>query len=62
MKAESIDVAKNQALLNLNEYIKKKNYENLLNALELDNTNSSVLFAYLNFLKINDRKPDINFI
>ena len=24
MKAESIDVAKNQALLNLNEYIKKK--------------------------------------
>ena len=56
MKAESIDVAKNQALLNLNEYIKKKNYENLLNALELDNTNSSVLFAYLNFLKINDRK------
>ena len=56
MKAESIDVAKNQAILNLNEYTKNKNYENLLKALELDNTNLSVLFAYLSYLKTNDGK------
>ena len=56
MKAESINDAKNQALLNLNEYTKKKNYDNLLKALELDNTNPSVLFTYLNYLKTKDGK------
>ena len=53
-KSNSISEAQEKAQSYLKEYIKKKDYSDLINALNLDNTNSLIIFEYLNYLKKND--------
>ena len=53
-KSNSVSDAQEKAKSYLKEYIKTKDYSDLKNAINLDNTNSSILFEYLNYLKKND--------
>ena len=54
MKSKSAIIAKEEAKSFLEQYIKTNNYSDLKKALELDNTNSLILFEYLNYLKKKD--------
>jgi len=54
MKSKSIFEIKEEAKSFLEKYIKAKNFSDLKEALYLDNTNSVILFEYLNYLKKND--------
>ena len=55
MKALSMENAKNEAKERLDAYRKTKNYSDLEKAFEEDNTNSSILFEYLNYLSVKDK-------
>lgn len=55
-KSESITTAKTEALLYLDKYKQKNDYSDLEKALNLDNTNISILYHYLSYLKKNDGK------
>ena len=55
-KSQSITTAKTEALNYLDEYKQKNDYSDLEKAFNLDNTNISILFYYLSYLKKNDGK------
>ena len=50
-KSNTVSDAQENAKYYLKEFIKKKDYSDLINALNLDNTNSLIIFEYLNYLK-----------
>lgn len=53
MKADTIPEAENNASLFLNKFTNGKDYSDLEKAIDLNNTDSSIIFEYLNFLKTN---------
>ena len=55
-KSQSITTAKTEALFYLDRYKQKKDYSDIETALNLDNTNISILYYYLSYLKKNDEK------
>ena len=60
MKANSIEEAKNKAKELLQKYKDNHEYSYLEKALNLDNTNSLIIFEYLHYLKQNDQKKFID--
>ena len=54
-KSNTVSDAQENAKYYLKEFIKKKDYSDLINALNLDNTNPLIIFEYLNYLKKNDK-------
>ncbi len=50
-KSNTVSDAQENAKYYLKEFIKKKDYSDLINALNLDNTNPLIIFEYLNYLK-----------
>ena len=54
MKADTIPEAENNASLFLNKFTNGKDYSDLEKAIDLNNTDSSIIFEYLNFLKTNN--------
>ena len=53
MKADTIPDAEKNASLSLNKFTTSKNFSDLEKAIDLNNTDSSIIFEYLNFLKKN---------
>ena len=60
MKSSSVEAAKKEAEEFLKKYENDHNYSYLEKALELDNTNSKIIFDYLNYLKQNGQNKFID--
>ena len=61
MEKKSILTANKDAKINLEKYIKTGEFSDLKKAFDLDNTDSTVLFYYLKYLKTNE-KDDKNYL
>ena len=55
MKADSFEEARKKSILFLKKFKENKNYSDLESALNMDNTNSSIIYEYLSYLKQNNQ-------
>ena len=56
MKADSFEEARKKSILFLKKFKENKNYSDLESALNMDNTNSSIIYEYLSYLKQNNQQ------